>query len=112
MIWHISRQHEAPQVVDAIQQNYAEKLDLTRLENLQKERQICDITFYRDEATLRLIHSEAHVARLCEMYAELRTQNDELAKELKKAIYAIAARDEIMRQKLGYTLPNPFGEIE
>jgi hypothetical protein len=112
MMWHVSHRHEAPQALEALGKTYDEKLAEERREKAIKVQEACDLKTKLDDTTMKLMSTTADLIKQHEENATLTLQLQNMTKDQTRLIYALVARDQVLKQRFGITLPSPFGESD
>jgi galactokinase len=112
MMWHVSRRHEAPQALEALGKNYNEKLDKLRKDNFTQAQEINDLKTKLDDTTMKLMNANMNVAKEIQHNIDLMLQIRNMTDDQRRLAIAFVARDQILQQRLGIKLPNPFGESD
>ncbi len=110
MMWHVSRRHEAPQALEALGKNYDEKLDKLRKDNLTQAREIDDLKTKLDDANSRLVNKNQCIIEQQKQNTILMLHIHKMSNNQALLLIALAVRDQILQQRLGIKLPNPFDE--
>lgn len=101
MNWHLSHRHEIPAAIDALGKEYEERIRNLQEENVTLKKKLEQIERELEQTKMALIREQGK--RL-----EEAAQVAKLDGDLQKAILKIAVRDEIIKQRLGIDMPEPF----
>lgn len=110
MMWHVSRRHEAPQALEALGKNYQEKLDELRKDNFRQAQENSALKNKLDETMRKQINSDLRIIKELEQNITLTVRIRKMTDDQGRLAMALVVRDQILQQRLGITLPNPFDE--
>ena len=99
--WHIAHRHEIPNAFDVLGKNYESKLMTLQEENKLLKKKVEDLERELSQAEIETMKERTE--KLEETARVIKLNND-----IQKMAMAIAARDIIIKERLGIVMPNPF----
>ena len=110
MMGHVSRSHEAPQALEALGKTYDGKLDELRKENATQAQEIKDLKTKLEDTRRSLSNTTLLLIKEQEKNVTLMLQIRNMDHDQRRLVIAYVVRDQILKERYGVTLPDPFGE--
>jgi folylpolyglutamate synthase/dihydropteroate synthase len=110
MMWHVSHRHEAPQALEALGKTYDEKLASLQQDNAKQAQEIDELKTKLDNTEKKFLNMSLNVIKEQEQNVNFMLQIRNMANNQSKLVFALVLRDQVLKQRLGITLPDPFRE--
>ena len=101
MKWHIAHRHEIPTAFDALGKDYEAKIINLQKENAELGKRVQLLERELEQAKMDLVKEQAE--RL-----KVDAQTVVLNRYIQRAVFGIVARNQILKERLNITMPDPF----